>query len=104
MNITAQAVYCRLQQGEQLILLDVREPWEYDQYHIEGSLLIPLGELAQRLTELPRDRVIVAICHMGSRSGMAAAWLRHSGYDEVLNMVGGMDAWQREGLPLQPGP
>jgi rhodanese-related sulfurtransferase len=74
-------------------LLDVREPGEYQQGHIPGSVLIPLATLPARLSELPRDRQIVAVCRSGARSGMAAEMLRKAGLD-ALNMVGGMLAWR----------
>ena len=77
-------------------LLDVREPGEFAICRIDGSVLIPLGELAQRAHELPRDRDIIAICHHGNRSNMAAAWLQQTKEVEVINLQGGVAAWARE--------
>jgi rhodanese-related sulfurtransferase len=80
-------------------VLDVREQDEWDAGHISGSQHIPLGELGQRLTEVPTDRPIVAVCRSGSRSGAATRGLKQMGYD-VENLDGGLAAWSRAGLPL----
>lgn len=98
-DITAGDLAQRLQGGETLYLLDVREPWEYSQGHIAGSQLIPLDQLSFYLRQLPRDRTIVAVCRSGNRSGVATGLLRRAGYD-VLNLRGGVVDWTRAGLPL----
>src|SRR2546425_11758112 len=82
-----------------LHLLDVREQDEWDAGHIEGAQHIPLGELAARLAEVPKEQVVVAVCRSGSRSDRAARGLRMSGF-EAENLDGGMTAWVRAGLPL----
>jgi rhodanese-related sulfurtransferase len=76
-------------------LLDVREPWEAALCAIEGSTLIPLGELAGRLTELEPARRTVVICHHGLRSLMAAGFLAQRGFTDLANLRGGLDAWAR---------
>ncbi len=81
-------------------LLDVREPWEYREGHVPGAQLIPLAELEQRLTEVPRDRPILAICHSGQRSLAAAGYLLHLGYSDVSNVDGGTAAWIERGYPV----
>ena len=81
-------------------LLDVREPWEYQDGHVPGAQLIPLGELEQRLNEVPRDRPILAICHSGQRSLAAAGYLLHLGYASVSNVDGGTAAWIERGYPV----
>jgi rhodanese-related sulfurtransferase len=81
-------------------LLDVREPWEYQDGHVPGAQLIPLGELEQRLNEVPRDRPILAICHSGQRSLAAAGYLLHLGYVSVSNVDGGTAAWIERGYPV----
>lgn len=83
-------------------LLDVREESEFAVGHIAGSILVPLGELQQRLAELPTGQPIACICRSGNRSGVATALLRRKGY-EATNMVGGMLAWARQGLPIERG-
>jgi rhodanese-related sulfurtransferase len=81
-------------------LLDVREPWEYQDGHVPGAQLIPLGELEQRLNEVPRDRPILAICHSGQRSLAAAGYLLDLGYASVSNVDGGTAAWIERGYPV----
>lgn len=87
---------------EQVLVLDVREPWEYDEGHIPGVTLIPMGEVAQRLDEIPTDRPVVVTCRSGNRSGQVAALLRARGYDNIHNMAGGILAWEAAGLPVEP--
>ena len=79
--------------GSAPFLLDVREPREFDYCRIEGSVSIPLGQLPQRADELPDGREIVAICHHGSRSLHAAAFLQQARNLDVINLQGGVAAW-----------
>jgi adenylyltransferase/sulfurtransferase len=81
--------------GEPLYLLDVRQPWEHDIAALPGSVLVPLGELPQRAEELdpPPGALIVAYCHHGVRSLNAAALLERMGYERVVSLAGGIDAW-----------
>ncbi|TME87243.1 MAG: rhodanese-like domain-containing protein [Chloroflexi bacterium] len=81
-------------------LLDVREQWEYQEGHVPGAQLIPLGELEHRVSEVPRDRPILAICHSGQRSFAAAAYLQRLGYTSVSNVDGGTAAWIERGFPV----
>jgi rhodanese-related sulfurtransferase len=81
-------------------LLDVREPWEYQAGHVPGAQLIPLGELEQRVNEVPRDQPVLAICHSGQRSLAAAGYLLQLGYPSVSNVEGGTAAWIERGYPL----
>jgi rhodanese-related sulfurtransferase len=85
-----------------LVLLDVREPWEYATAKIEGSLLVPMGEIPARLQELDPDAHIVTICHSGVRSMNVAVWLRNQGLERVQSLRGGIDAWSREIDPKVP--
>ena len=78
------------------VLVDVREPWEYDLCHIDPSMLIPLGQVANRMGELPRDRPLVMVCHTGRRSQHAALLLAASGFADVQNLRGGVEAWALE--------
>lgn len=80
-------------------LIDVREQWEFDYCRIEGSVLIPLGELARRSDEIPADRPLVIVCHHGNRSGYAAAMLQHAGFGDVFNLAGGVELWATEVEP-----
>jgi rhodanese-related sulfurtransferase len=83
----------------ELHLLDVREDDEWTAGHIDGAQHIPLGQLAARLGELPKDRTIVAVCRSGGRSEAAVRGLRKLGY-EAENLEGGVNAWDRAKLPL----
>ncbi len=86
-------------------ILDVREPDEFTGPlgHIEGAILIPLGQLAERAAELSRDRPIVAVCRAGSRSAQALAILQKSGFTDVANLTGGMLRWRAEAHPVEGG-
>jgi rhodanese-related sulfurtransferase len=89
------------------LLLDVRNPNEWQAGHAEGAAWIPMRELAERQEELPTDREIVVICKVGSRSAQVAEALVAAGYD-AANVAGGAEAWQQAGLPIvtddgQPG-
>ena len=77
------------------LLLDVREPWEYQICRIEGSQLVPMRELAQNWQELPLDGPVVCICHHGGRSAQVALFLERQG-KEAYNLSGGVDAWARQ--------
>ena len=85
------------QQDGRLILVDVREDSERARGFAPGSLHVPLGELEQRLGELPSDRPVAFICQSGRRSGTAATAARRAGFD-AHNVSGGMSAWERQGL------
>jgi rhodanese-related sulfurtransferase len=74
-------------------LLDVREPWEYDTCHIEGSLLIPMHTIPARIDDLDEDAAIVCICHHGMRSMQVAAFLERHGFSQLSNLTGGIHAW-----------
>jgi rhodanese-related sulfurtransferase len=85
------------------VLLDVREPAEYQLAHIEGSRLIPMGEIPSRIfQEIDPETHIVTVCHMGVRSMNVAVWLRNQGYEHVQSMRGGIDAWSRSVDPDVP--
>jgi len=85
-----------LDSGEQLVLVDVREEWEYSLAKLDGSILIPLGTLPQSLGQLNRDSEIIAICHHGMRSADATNFLLQQGFQKVKNLVGGIDAWSTQ--------
>ena len=87
---------------EEFFLLDVREPNEYQIGKIPGSTLIPLGEVPQRVNEIPRDREIIVHCKMGGRSAKAAAFLRQQGYTNVKNLKGGILDWSDQIDPSVP--
>ena len=88
-----------LTKNEQLALIDVRTPREYEAEHIQGARLLPLSVLQQRSRELPDDRPVVCICRSGARSQAACEQLARHGFANLFNLSGGMIAWKRHGLP-----
>jgi len=93
-EISPEELHRRLQAGDDLQLVDVRQPEEYDYCHLPGSLLLPLDELPRRATEIRAEGPVVVICHHGVRSAQALGYLRHRlGRSNVLNLHGGVDAW-----------
>jgi len=92
-SITPQELKGRLDKGDKIFLLDVREDWEYSLAKLEGSVLVPLGALPQSLEKIDRDIEIVAYCHHGMRSADATGFLVQQGFPNVKNLVGGIDAW-----------
>ncbi len=82
------------------LLIDVREPGEWQQGHAPDVTLIPLGSLATRLADIPHDRDVLLICRSGNRSGTAQRQLLQRGYERVFNVSGGMNAWASAGLPI----
>jgi rhodanese-related sulfurtransferase len=89
--------------GGEAIMLDVREPAEWAAARVAGALHIPLGELTERIQELPRDTKIIVVCRTGRRSALATRTLRRNGH-AAENLAGGLEAWRASGLPLQEGP
>jgi rhodanese-related sulfurtransferase len=94
--ISPKELKTRLDKGDNLVLLDVREDWEYSLAKIDGSILVPLGTLPQSLTRLNRESEIIAICHHGMRSADATNFLLQQGFSNVKNLVGGIDAWSTQ--------
>lgn len=84
--------------AEGVLVLDVREPHEWAEGHIDGALHIPLGDLPQRYQEIDPQAQTFVVCHLGGRSARAVQWLQQQGHD-VTNVAGGMDAWEAAGLP-----
>lgn len=87
------------QTGHSHAVLDVREPWEIEICRIDGSLTVPLGALPQSLDQLPQDKPLVVVCHHGMRSMQAVMWLRSQGFQNAVNLRGGIDAWARQADP-----
>jgi len=87
---------------EKPLLLDVREPWEFERARIAGAELLPMREIAGRLDEINPARPIVAICHHGGRSLQVALFLEKNGYNKVHNLAGGVDGWSKMVDPAVP--
>ncbi|HMQ52938.1 MAG TPA: rhodanese-like domain-containing protein [Anaerolineae bacterium] len=90
-----------LQQNSEVLMLDVREEWEYAEGHIPAITHIPMGEIPNRLSEIPKDKTLIVTCRSGNRSGQITEFLRQNGYDKVHNMQGGIIAWQQAGLEVE---
>ena len=85
------------------VLLDVREPWEFQTASLAGSLLMPMGDVPSRAhTDLDPDAHIVVMCHHGQRSLSVAMWLRREGFERAQSLAGGIDAWSRAIDPSVP--
>lgn len=95
-ELSCAEVAQRLERGEPLLLLDVRESWEREIATIPGSCHIPMGEVPDRLHEVPVDQTVVVQCHHGGRSMQVARLLLSKGYAQVYNLAGGIDAWAKE--------
>ncbi len=100
--IDARDLYERLSKSPEPYLLDVREPVEFHQFRMAGANLIPLGELSNRLHELPKEQEIVCICATGDRSSTAARQLIDAGY-EAASLKDGMIGWFKARLPILKG-
>jgi rhodanese-related sulfurtransferase len=92
----------RRDQGEEIFVLDVREPQEIEIAPFPGAAHIPMGDIPSRLTELDPDRETVVVCHHGVRSAQVAMYLARMGFESVLNLSGGIDAWSEEADPSTP--
>lgn len=95
-QITAKELQQKIQHGEKLFLLDVREPYEYRAARINGSFLLPMAQVPNRLDELPKNQPIIVICHHGMRSQRVADYLAHHNFKSIYNLYGGIDAWSQD--------
>jgi rhodanese-related sulfurtransferase len=95
--MSARELHARLAEGgRKPLLLDVREPWEFDICRIDGSTLLPMSRVVASLEELDPERETVVICHHGIRSRQVAMFLDYQGFSDVINLAGGVDAWARD--------
>ncbi len=85
-------------------MLDVREPSEWNEFHMPDATLIPLGQLSSRVAELPKDQPIVVVCRSGNRSQEGRDVLLRAGFTQVTSMAGGMNEWRAAGYPVAAGP
>ncbi len=101
-EITPREVKDLLARDDKVLFVDIREPWEHQTTHIEGSVLIPLGQIPSNLARLENAEQLVLFCHHGIRSLDAAAWLRSQGVEGARSMSGGIDRWSTEIDPSVP--
>ena len=88
--------------GENFLLLDVREPDEIATASLAWATVIPMGEIPERLAELPQDKPIYVLCRSGARSGRVTQFLTENGFPDVANVTGGILAWSKEIDPSVP--
>lgn len=98
--IDAQTV-AAIKDRDDVLLIDVREPFEYDEGHIPGITLIPMNSVPSRLSEIPTDKTVVLACRSGNRSGQVFQYLKAQGFTNIHNLEGGIVAWQGAGLPVE---
>jgi phage shock protein E len=96
-SLPAKDLQQKLNSQESMLVLDVREPDEFQSGHITGAILIPLGELGRRVNDLPKEKPIICVCQSGSRSLTATRFLLSAGFN-AINMSHGMMAWELAGL------
>jgi len=101
-EISAGQVKALQKSGDAFILLDVREPWEFETARIEGAKNIPMGDMPARVQELDPEEHIVVVCHHGVRSLTVTNWLRQQGFEKTQSMRGGIDGWARTVDPKVP--
>ena len=102
LEISAAEVKQRLDRGEKLLLVDVREPWEFEICKIPGAKLIPMGTIPANLQALDTDEDVICYCHHGVRSMDVAVWLRGQGVERAKSLAGGIDRWSAEIDPSVP--
>lgn len=101
-TLTPEELREQLDQNRELVLIDVREEWEYETCHIDGSLLMPMNRIMSSLDSLDKDAPTVFICHHGMRSQQVAQYLESQGFSQVYNLEGGIDRWARTVDPAMP--
>ncbi|MBI4057144.1 MAG: rhodanese-like domain-containing protein [Elusimicrobia bacterium] len=101
-EMTVEQLKEKLDRREDVFILDVREPGEYELCHLQKAHLIPLRQLPERLQELQKSKEIVVHCKVGGRSSRAVEFLRKSGFSKVHNLKGGIDAWAERIDPSLP--
>ena len=102
-EITAEEFAQRRASGEPVVLIDVREPWEFEAARLPDSVLMPMGDVPSRShAELDPDAHIVVLCHHGQRSLAVTMWLREQGFDCAQSLAGGIDGWSQRIDPSLP--
>jgi adenylyltransferase/sulfurtransferase len=102
LELTPTDLKQRLDRGEKLLLIDVRELWEFDLCRIEGAKLIPMGQIPANLQSLDVDDEVICYCHHGMRSLDVAVWLRNQGVTSAKSLAGGIERWSQEIDPRVP--
>lgn len=95
-QLTPAQLKQRLDRGDAIVVVDVREPWEVAVCALPGARHIPMREIPARAAELPRDTDLVLLCHHGVRSQYVASFLERLGFERLHNLAGGIDAWAKD--------
>jgi rhodanese-related sulfurtransferase len=101
-QITVSELKARLDAGEDIDIVDVREGWELMQSRLENIIHIPMDQIPDNAEQIAKDKPVVILCHTGRRSAQVTQWLAMQGYDNVINLAGGIAAWSREIDPDVP--
>jgi rhodanese-related sulfurtransferase len=102
LEVTPAEIKQRLDRGEKLLLVDVREPWEAEICRIPGAILIPMSSIPANLQALDTDDDVICYCHRGMRSLDVAVWLRSQGVERAKSLAGGIERWSQEIDPQVP--
>jgi rhodanese-related sulfurtransferase len=102
LEVSPAEIKQRMDRGEKLLLVDVREPWEFEVCRIEGAKLIPMGSVPANLQALDTDEDVICYCHHGMRSLDVAVWLRGQGVASAKSLAGGIERWSQEIDPAVP--
>lgn len=94
-EFTPQDLQQELTSNVNIVLLDVREPWEFEIAHIANSVPIPMGQINMRFNEIPMDKTVVVVCHHGIRSRAVCSFLDSQDFEDIVNLQGGVDAWAK---------
>ena len=92
-EIEPEALRDRIEGGESIQIVDVREPWELDVCRLPGTTDIPMAQLPETLDSLDKQVPVVTLCHHGGRSLQVAVWLRHQGFETAVSLKGGIHEW-----------
>ena len=95
------ATVASIKDRDDVFILDVREPYEYEAGHIPGVTLIPMNDVPQRLSDIPTDKTVIVTCRTGNRSSQVTDYLRQQGFDNVHNMAGGIVDWEAAGYEVE---
>lgn len=103
LEVTCAELHAKQQAGEQVALIDCREPLEHEIVQLPGARLLPMGEIPSRVTEIAGlEGQVVVYCHHGMRSAQTAQWLRANGVPEAQSLAGGVEAWAEQIDPSLP--
>ncbi len=95
-EITPKELKTRLDAGEDIDIVDVREDWELLQSNLDRAIHIPMNDVPEALDRISRDKPVVIMCHLGQRSAQVVRWMQAQGYDNVYSLSGGIDRWAHD--------